>query len=116
MHDTGFDAIRTYEEKLFATMLEGLRAVDGVKVYGAARDRVPTLMFTVEGRTSEEVARALAADQIAVWHGNYYALELSTLLGLEPDGAVRAGIVHYNDESDVERLLAAVERLAAVAA
>jgi cysteine desulfurase family protein (TIGR01976 family) len=112
MEETGFDAIRSYEEALFATMLEGLRAVDGVKVHGAARDRVPTLMFTVEGRSPEEVARALAADQIAVWHGNYYALELSTLLGLEPDGAVRAGIVHYNDESDVERLLAAVERVA----
>jgi cysteine desulfurase family protein (TIGR01976 family) len=116
MHDTGLDAIRPYEERLFATMLDGLRAVDGVRIYGAAPDRVPTLMFTVAGRTSEEVARELAADQIAVWHGNYYALELSTLLGLEPDGAVRAGIVHYNDESDVARLLTAVQRVAGVAA
>jgi cysteine desulfurase family protein (TIGR01976 family) len=112
VQETGFDAIRSYEEDLFAPMLEGLHAVDGVKIYGAARDRVPTLMFTVEGRSSEEVARALATERIAVWHGHYYALELSTLLGLEPDGAVRAGIVHYNDESDVERLLAAVQRLA----
>jgi cysteine desulfurase family protein (TIGR01976 family) len=112
MSETGVDAIRSYEEPLFASMLEGLRAIDGVTVYGAARDRVPTLTFTVSGRSSEEVARALAAERVAVWHGNYYALELSTLLGLEPDGAVRAGVVHYNDQSDVERLLAAVERMA----
>jgi cysteine desulfurase family protein (TIGR01976 family) len=112
LEETGFEEIRSYEEALFAPMLEGLKAIDGVTVYGAARDRVPTLMFTVEGRSSQEVARALAAERVAVWHGNYYALELSTLLGLEPDGAVRAGIVHYNDESDVERLLAAVERVA----
>lgn len=112
MQETGLDEIRAYEEALFAPMLEGLREIDGVTVYGAARDRVPTLTFNVRGQSSEDVARALAADRIAVWHGNYYALELSTRLGLEPDGAVRAGIVHYNDESDVERLLTAVERLA----
>jgi selenocysteine lyase/cysteine desulfurase len=62
--------------------------------------------------SAEEVARALAGERIAVWHGNYSALELSTLLGLEPDGAIRAGIVHYNDESDVDRLVEALARLA----
>jgi selenocysteine lyase/cysteine desulfurase len=50
-----------------------------------------------------------------VWDGNYYALELSRLLGLEPDGAVRAGVVHYNDEDDVQRVLGGVERVAAAA-
>jgi selenocysteine lyase/cysteine desulfurase len=92
-------------------MLDGLAAIDGVTLHGAARDRVPTLMFSVAGRTPLEVARALAAEQVAVWHGNYYAFELSTLLGLEPDGAVRAGVVHYNNDEDVQRLLGAVERV-----
>ncbi|HEX6461157.1 MAG TPA: cysteine desulfurase-like protein [Thermoleophilaceae bacterium] len=112
LEDTGLEAIRAYEEPLFERMRDGLAAIDGVTVYGAARDRVPTLMFTVAGRTPREVAAALAAERVAVWHGNYYAFELSTLLGLEPDGAVRAGIVHYNDEDDVQRLLDAVERAA----
>jgi selenocysteine lyase/cysteine desulfurase len=58
------------------------------------------------------VASALAAQQIAVWHGNYYAWELERHLGLEPHGAIRAGFVHYNDEADAERLLAAVADLA----
>jgi selenocysteine lyase/cysteine desulfurase len=73
-------------------------------------------MFSVAGRTPLEVARALASERVAVWHGNYYALEVSTLLGLEPGGAVRAGVVHYNDDEDVERLIAAVERVTARAA
>ena len=92
-------------------MLDGLRAIDGVTVYGAARDRAPTLMFNVDGRTSTEVAPALAAEKVAVWHGNYYALELSEHLGLEPEGAVRAGAVAYTDEEDVRRLLDVVARL-----
>ena len=57
------------------------------------------------------MATKLAEHQVAVWHGNYYAQELERLLGLAPDGAVRAGFVHYNDERDLERLLDAVEAL-----
>jgi cysteine desulfurase family protein (TIGR01976 family) len=105
------DALRAHEEALLAQMLDGLRAIDGVTVHGAARDRAPTVMFTVDGRSSIEVARALAGEQIAVWHGNYYALELGRHLGLEPDGAVRAGAVAYTDEDDVRRLVEAVARL-----
>jgi cysteine desulfurase family protein (TIGR01976 family) len=105
------DALRAHEDALLEQMLDGLRAIDGVTVHGAARDRAPTVMFTVDGRPSGEVARALAAEQVAVWHGNYYALELARHLGLEPDGAIRAGAVAYTDEDDVRRLLEAVARL-----
>jgi selenocysteine lyase/cysteine desulfurase len=105
------DALRAHEDALLAQMLDGLRQIDGVTVHGAARDRAPTVMFTVDGRTSLEVARALAADEVAVWHGNYYAVELARHLGLERDGAVRAGAVAYTDEEDVRRLLDAVGRL-----
>jgi selenocysteine lyase/cysteine desulfurase len=46
-----------------------------------------------------------------VWQGNYYAWELERFLGLAPDGAVRAGFVHYNDADDADRLVAAVAAL-----
>jgi cysteine desulfurase family protein (TIGR01976 family) len=105
------DALRAHEEALLRQMLDGLGAIDGVTLHGAARDRAPTVMFSVAGRTSEQVARALAAEQVAVWHGNYYAIELSRHLGLEPHGAVRAGAVAYSDEEDVRRLVEAVARL-----
>jgi cysteine desulfurase family protein (TIGR01976 family) len=105
------DALRAHEDALLAQMLDGLRAIDGVTVHGAAGDRAPTVMFTVDGHTSLEVARALAADEVAVWHGNYYAVELARHLGLEPYGAVRAGAVAYTDEEDVRRLVEAVGRL-----
>jgi cysteine desulfurase family protein (TIGR01976 family) len=105
------DALRAHEDALLQQMLDGLRGIDGVTVHGAASDRAPTVMFTVDGRSSIEVARALAGEQVAVWHGNYYALELARHLGLEPDGAVRAGAVAYTDEDDVRRLIEAVARL-----
>jgi cysteine desulfurase family protein (TIGR01976 family) len=107
-----WEAVRAHEQALLAAALSALRGMDHVTLYGAARDRAPTLMFNVRGRTSDEVAAALAESEIAVWQGNYYAWELERHLGLEPHGAVRAGFVHYNDEADAERLLAAVSDLA----
>lgn len=112
MLELDWDAVEAHEKALLGVMLGGLAAIDGVKVYGAAADRAPTLMFSVAGHPADEVARALAAEQIAVWHGSYYAWELQHFLGLGPDGAIRAGAVHYTEPADVERLLAAVESLA----
>jgi cysteine desulfurase family protein (TIGR01976 family) len=102
------EAVRAHEDRLLAQMVEGLGAIDGVTLHGSARDRTATVMFSVAGRTSHDVAAALARAEIAVWHGNYYALEISRWLGLEPDGAIRAGCVAYNDAQDVDRLLEAV--------
>jgi len=107
-----WNAVRAHEEALLAAALNALGGMDHVTVYGAAGDRAPTIMFNVRGRTAAEVCAALAEHEIAVWQGNYYAYELERHLGLAPDGAVRAGFVHYNDEADAERLLAAVSDLA----
>jgi selenocysteine lyase/cysteine desulfurase len=47
-----------------------------------------------------------------VWNGHNYAWELTGALGIRDSGcAVRAGLVHYNDESDVTRLLEAVAEM-----
>jgi cysteine desulfurase family protein (TIGR01976 family) len=112
MLEVGYDAIRTHEERLLEPTAAALAEIDGVTLYGDPPDRVPTLMFNVDGRTSTEVAAALAEREVAVWDGNYYAWELERFLGLAPHGAVRAGFVHYNDESDAQRLVEAVREVA----
>ena len=110
--EVGYDAIRAHEEELMAIAAGGLAGIEGVTLYGDPPDRVPTLMFNVAGRTSAEVAAALAEREVAVWDGNYYAWELERFLGLAPHGAVRAGFVHYNDAEDARRLVEAVRAVA----
>src|SRR5215218_212446 len=61
--EVGFDAIRAHEDGLMAVALAGLAAIDGVTLYGSPSDRVPTLMFNVDGRTSAEVAIAEGSDE-----------------------------------------------------
>jgi cysteine desulfurase family protein (TIGR01976 family) len=100
----GWDAIQAHEHTLGERLLAGLP--DRVVLYGlpTMAGRVPTFCFNVAGLPPEDVAARLAERDLAVWHGNYYALETMRHLGL-PDGAVRAGIVHYNTEDEVDRLL-----------
>src|SRR5580693_1224102 len=105
-------AVEEYEMALFARLLDGLGAMSHVTLYGKAARRAPTAFFTVPGLAPREVASRLAARGVNVWNGDNYAYELCGALGLEPDGAVRAGLVHYNDASDVDRLLAGVGELA----
>jgi cysteine desulfurase family protein (TIGR01976 family) len=105
--------VESYELKLFARLLDGLAGMSHVTLYGKPAHRTPTAYFTVAGRSPSSVASALAAAGVNVWDGDNYACELVRDLGLAASGgAVRAGLVHYNDASDVERLLTAVAELA----
>ena len=107
----GWDAILAHERGLGHRFLAGLP--ERVELYGSRTmaGRVPTFCFNLPGRTPEQVATELAARDIAVWHGDYYAVEVMKRLGLEGTGAVRAGFVHYNTAAEVDRLLAALEEL-----
>ena len=106
-------AVEQYEGALFARLLDGLSAMPHVTLYGKAARRAPTAFFTVAGYTPAEVAARLAERQVNVWDGDNYAWELAGALGLrESGGGVRAGLVHYNDQAEVDRLLAAVADLA----
>ncbi len=106
--------IERYETDLCARVLDGLGSIPGVRVWGppTIEGRVPTVAFTVEGWVPADVAVALATDRIAVWDGHNYAVEVVDQLGLaDSGGVVRAGIVRYIEPADVDRLVAAVDRL-----
>ncbi len=103
-----------HEQALFQVLLDGLGAMGKVTLYGRPSRRTATAFFTVAGRTPVEVASHLADRKVNVWNGHNYAWELTGVLGIrDTGGAVRAGLVHYNDRSDVDRLLNAVADLAA---
>ncbi len=111
----GYAAIRGHEDALCRRLLAGLVALP-VTVWGhtdPARidERVATIAFTHARHSPGQVAAALAARDIQVWAGHFYAVETVHALGLDPSGVVRVGLLHYNDETDVDRLLAALATL-----
>jgi selenocysteine lyase/cysteine desulfurase len=100
--------MREYEALLGKTLLEVLEETPGVTIYGLRdlnrlAERVPTVAFRLKGWHPRRIAEELDKAGIYVWDGNYYALEVTTRLGVENDGGmVRVGPVHYNTLEELE--------------
>jgi len=108
--DVGWDFVLEHERELGQRFLDGLP--DAWRLHGipSLDGRVPTFAITHDSLAPQEAAMRLGEHGFAVWHGNYYAVEIMKRLGLD-DGAVRVGIVHYNTADEVDRLLAALASL-----
>ncbi|QDU95151.1 cysteine desulfurase-like protein [Lignipirellula cremea] len=107
---SAFTGIAAYERGLLERLLQGLESIDEITVWGLtdpARmdERLPTISITHSRLTATQLATALGNHGVFVWHGNYYALQLTESLGLEPEGMVRIGLVHYNTTDEVDRLI-----------
>lgn len=113
----GLQAATAYEAKLMDRFLAGATAIAGLDLYGiASRNRldarVPTFSFRLAKRSPQEIAAALAKENIFGWAGDFYAYEASTRLGLRDKGGLtRLGLSHYTTADEVDRALEVVARL-----
>ncbi|MEC7591647.1 MAG: cysteine desulfurase-like protein [Actinomycetota bacterium] len=101
-------ALARHEDRLHARLRSALEDLPGITMYTHARRRTPTEFFAFDGWDSAEVAHRLADKQINAPAGSFYAYEPCRSLGLDSGGAIRAGLAPYTDESDVDRLIAAL--------
>jgi cysteine desulfurase family protein (TIGR01976 family) len=121
----GMSAIHSYEFELSQALLDILEETPGAKVYGITdrkrlEERVPTCAFTLTVGAGlqtrpvppRQVAEKLDEANVYVWDGNYYALEVTTRLGLEESGGmVRVGPVHYNTVEEIKKFGEALGRI-----
>ncbi|MGH3095732.1 MAG: cysteine desulfurase-like protein [Streptosporangiales bacterium] len=105
------NVLEAYEWGMFERLRDELARIPGVLLYGHARRRTPTALFSVHGVPAATVAARLAERGVNAPAGTFYAVEGARRLGLMPDGAVRAGLAPYTDESDIDRLLDGVRAL-----
>src|SRR5947209_14202362 len=112
-----YEEIVRYERGLCERLLQGLRTMPGVKVYGITdpmrfSERCPTIALRASGHTPLELATKLGDRGFFTWDGNYYALNVTEQLDVEKSGGfLRIGLVHYNTMAEVERLLAALREI-----
>lgn len=106
----GMAALRAYEYELSRAILDVLEDLPGARVVGPTdrthlEQRVATVSFTLEGHTPAEIAAYLDQHGIYAWNGNFYALAITTRLGLEEKGGLlRVGATHYNTLDEIARL------------
>lgn len=111
------DTIQAYERQLSRHLLAELRTIPGLKIFGITDGedlayRTPTYAIRLANLTPQEVAKRLGEQGIFVWDGNFYAVEVTTRLGVEEHGGVvRIGLVHYNTREEIDRLMAALREL-----
>jgi cysteine desulfurase family protein (TIGR01976 family) len=116
--EVAYEVIHQHERGLMERMIAGLVKIPGLSIYGITdrarfEDRCATLAVRIEGRTPLELASKLGERGFFTWDGNYYALNLTEHLDVEKSGGfLRIGLVHYNTEEEVDRLLAALREIA----
>ena len=102
------DHLLTYEQSVAERLINNLETIGGVTVQGitspeAMERRVPTVAFTHDRVAPDAIARALGDNNIFVWSGHNYAVEVAKTLGIfESGGAVRVGPVHYNTFEEID--------------
>jgi len=99
----GLEPLRDYERALGERFVANLP--ENVTLYGppGMERRVPTFLFNVEGHPADVVARTLGERGVGIWSaGNWYCVSLADRL---PEQSLRAGMIHYNTEAEVDRLL-----------
>ncbi|HZS37165.1 MAG TPA: cysteine desulfurase [Polyangia bacterium] len=111
----GLDAIRAHSQKLGEQLVRGLRALPGAKVLGAAvapsqRVALCTLSLEVPSMTQANIARLLADSHAILVSGGFHCAHILHHR-VHLDGTLRASAHLFNDEADVERLLAALRDL-----
>ena len=111
------DYLFEYEKLLTIDLIEGLQNIKNVQVQGiteknALDRRLPTVSFSVSGLSPSRIAEGLAKENIFVWSGHSYALEVVKSLNLLDEGGVlRTGPVHYNTINEVHEFLEILDKL-----
>ncbi|SDY33222.1 cysteine desulfurase family protein, VC1184 subfamily [Modestobacter sp. DSM 44400] len=104
--ETAMDAIEAHEDRLRERIEGGVRNLPGVTVWSRAERRTPTLLLTFADQDAADAYRFLAERGVNAPAGSFYALEASRWLGLGDTGGLRIGLAPYNNDADVDRLLA----------
>jgi cysteine desulfurase family protein (TIGR01976 family) len=104
LHDRGLAMTR----RLWNALAEMPR----VRLYGPdpTQPRTPTIGFTIDRISAEDVSRRLAESALFVSHGDFYAMTAIERLGIE--ALVRVGCACYTTDEEIDRLIASVGQIA----
>lgn len=104
------DELIQKEEQLVNRALFGLKQIPGLRLIGEPNKRASVISFLLDDGHPNDVGTLLDQQGIAVRSGHHCNMPLMTRLGIP--GTVRASFSLYNNEADVNALLAGVEKAA----
>ncbi len=108
LEDIGFKNISKLELDLRSYMDAKLREIKNVEIYGKPKEKAAIISFNIRGAHASDVASIVDQMGIAVRAGHHCAQIL--MRRLAAPAVVRASFGIYNDRSDVDKLIVAVEK------
>jgi len=111
--NVGLSNIREHEKVLTDTLIEGLRQIEKVQVYGplSAANKIGIVSFNIEGLNSHDVAMYLdETANIAVRSGLLCSHPMLTKFNIP--GVVQASLHFYNTKDEIAKFLEVVESIA----
>ncbi len=109
----GVDNIQKYEKELLSHLLEELKKLSYVKIYGSdsVKQRSTLISFNMEGVDASIVGEQLNEGGIAVRTGYHCAPLIHDVIGTEYAGTVRVSLGYFNTFWDIEKLLEEIKRI-----
>ena len=107
------DLMRAQETAIIAPLLDYLAGRNDLRLLGprTAEARAPTVAVELD-RPAEPVSQALGREGIACWAGDFYAVRPLQAMGIDlKKGVLRMSAAHYTSAEDVQRLIAALDRV-----
>jgi cysteine desulfurase/selenocysteine lyase len=100
----GMDRVRAHERELIARAVEGLEAIEGVRIYGPTSldERSGVVSFTLDGVHPHDLATILDERNVCIRAGHHCAQPLMRRLNVP--ATARASVYVYSDESDLTAL------------
>ena len=105
----GMDDVLAHERALLASAQSRLSALDGIRIYGPPpSERSGVLSFTLEDVHPHDLATILDGEGVCIRAGHHCAQPLMRRLNLP--ATARASFYVYNDEGDIDALVAGVRK------
>jgi cysteine desulfurase/selenocysteine lyase len=108
INSIGLDAIMQHEKKLFAYTGGRLKEIEGLDIYGNAKEKISVFSFLIQGLHPYDIGMILDKMGIAVRTGIHCAQPVMDHFQIS--GTIRASMVFYNSFEDIDRLVEGLKK------
>jgi len=104
----GMDQVAAWEHDLHDYMVSELKKIDGIRLFGEAREKASVQSFLLDDIHSHDLGTILDHQGVAIRTGHHCAMPVMQFFGIP--GTARASLALYNNRDDVDRLTAALRK------